>query len=145
MVREKRFEFLEHTADAYIAAYGQDLAEAFENAASAMFDVMTDLEQIKPEFTDIIEVEGADEFSLLYNWLEALLVNFDIDGKLYSHFNIVDLNKDTGEFHLRAEVAGETFNPRKHPQKVGVKAVTYHLMEILTEPGKTTLKFILDL
>ena len=38
---KKRFEFLEHTADAYIIAYGKDLAEAFENAALAMFEVMT--------------------------------------------------------------------------------------------------------
>ena len=36
MADKKSFEFLEHMADAYIAAYGKDLAEAFENAALAM-------------------------------------------------------------------------------------------------------------
>ncbi|MCK4320170.1 archease, partial [Candidatus Bathyarchaeota archaeon] len=29
----RRFEFLEHTADAYVAAYGRTIEEAFENAA----------------------------------------------------------------------------------------------------------------
>jgi SHS2 domain-containing protein len=46
MTEVRRFEFLEHVADAYIAAYGQDLAEAFENAAVAMFETMTDIEGV---------------------------------------------------------------------------------------------------
>ncbi|HDN05403.1 MAG TPA: archease, partial [Candidatus Bathyarchaeota archaeon] len=37
------------------------------------------------------------------------------------------------------------FNPVKHPQKVGVKAVTYHRMEIVKEPNMVTLRFILDI
>jgi SHS2 domain-containing protein len=32
-----------------------------------------------------------------------------------------------------------------HPQKVGVKAVTYHRMEILKKPANVTVKFILDI
>jgi len=43
------FRFLEHTADVYVAAYGETLAEAFENAALAMFETMTDTENVKPQ------------------------------------------------------------------------------------------------
>ena len=42
MDKTGKFEFLEHTADVYIAAYGKNLAEAFENAAFAMSNVMTE-------------------------------------------------------------------------------------------------------
>jgi SHS2 domain-containing protein len=42
-------------------------------------------------------------------------------------------------------VWGEKFNVEKHAQKVGVKAVTYHRMEILKEFNKVTLEFILDI
>ena len=45
---------------------------------------------------------------------------------------------------LEAEMHGEVFNPERHPQKLGVKAITYHLMEIEKKQDKTTLKFILD-
>jgi SHS2 domain-containing protein len=141
----KRFELLEHTADAYIAAYGRDLAEAFENAAVAMFDVMTDVEKISPEVKDNVEVVAEDEYALLYSWLEALLVKFDVKGMLYSKFKVLGLNRISNVFRLRAEVWGEKYNPRKHTQKVGVKAVTYHRMEIIKEPKKVTLKFILDI
>ncbi|RLI22181.1 archease [Candidatus Bathyarchaeota archaeon] len=141
----KRFEFLEHTADAYIAAYGKDLAEAFENAALAMFETMTDTTKVEPKIEDEFEVEGFDEQSLLYNWLEALLVKFETTGNLYSKFKISAIEKTEDGFRLRAKAWGEPFNPEKHPQKVGIKAVTYHMMEVKKEPGKVTVKFILDL
>jgi len=145
MKRKKNFEFLEHTADAYIAAYGKDLAEAFENAALAMFDVMTNVEKVSPEVEDYVEVEAEDEYALLYTWLEALLVKFEIKGMLYSKFKVLGLNEASDGFRLRAEIRGEKYNPEKHPQKVGVKAVTYHRMEIIKEPSKVTLRFILDI
>jgi len=141
----KKFEFLEHTADAYIAAYGRNLAEAFENAALAMFETMTDTSKVEPKIEDEIEVEGFDEQSLLYNWLESLIVKFEMTGNLYSKFKITDIEKTEGGFRLKAKVWGEQFNPEKHPQKVGIKAVTYHRMEIKKEPEKVTVKFLLDL
>lgn len=144
MVTEKKFELLEHMADAYIAAYGKDLAEAFENAAFAMFDVMTEVEKVNPKVKDAVEVVAEDELALLYSWLEALLVKFDIEQMFYSKFKVLDLNKTSEGFRLKAEIWGERYNPEKHTQKVGVKAVTYHRMEILKEQNKVTLKFILD-
>ncbi|MEM3442696.1 MAG: archease [Candidatus Bathyarchaeia archaeon] len=145
MVNEKGYEFLEHTADVYIAAHGKNLAEALENAAAAMFDVMTDIEKISPKTKDYVEVDAEDEYALLYSWLEALLIKFDVSGMLYSKFKILDLKQTSSGIKLKAEVWGEKYNSQKHPQKVGVKAVTYHQMEIIKERGKVTLKFILDI
>jgi SHS2 domain-containing protein len=55
------------------------------------------------------------------------------------------LNQGSHGFELKAELRGERFDPRKHLQKVGIKAVTYHQMEIVTAPGSATVKFILDI
>lgn len=145
MGKEKRFEFLEHTADAYVATYGRDLAEAFENAALAMFEVMTDTCKVGSELEDQVEVESEDECALLYSWLEALLVKAEVGGVLYSKFKILDLTSSSDGFVLRAKIWGERFDAEKHLQKVGVKAITYHRMEIIKEPDKVTLKFILDI
>jgi SHS2 domain-containing protein len=145
MGEKKGFEFLEHTADAYIAAYGKDLAEAFENAAVAMFDVMTEVEKVSPKVEDKIEAEGIDEYALLYSWLEALLVKSEINRMLYSKFKISRIDRTLSGFRVRAKIWGEKFDLKKHLQKVGVKAVTYHRMEIIKESGKVTLKFILDI
>jgi len=144
MDRKRGFEFLEHTADAYIAAYGKDLAGAFENAAVAMFDVMTQVEKVHAKVEDEVEAKGSDEYALLYSWLEALLVKSELNRMLYSKFKVSELLQDSDGFELKAKIWGERFDPKRHLQKVGVKAVTYHRMEIIKAPGKITLKFILD-
>jgi SHS2 domain-containing protein len=137
---------LEHTADLYVAAYGQSLEEAFENAAAAMFEGMTELDKIKPQIEDKVEVEGYDKQALLYNWLEALLLKFETENKLYSSFKVAQIEKTSAGLKLEARIKGEPFNPKRHLSKVGVKAITYHQMEI-TENRKegVIVKFILDI
>jgi len=142
---KKQFEFLEHTADAYIAAYGESLEKAFENAALATFEVMTDVEKVKPEIEDLVEVEAHDEHALLYSWLEELLIRFDTTKNLYCRFKVSSIEKKPAGLKLKARIWGEPFNPERHPQKVGVKAVTYHRMEIVKKPEAVTVKFILDI
>lgn len=147
MDEKKKFEFLEHMADAYIVAYGVSLAEAFENAALAMFEVMTETSKIQPKIEEEVVVEAGDEEALLYSWLEELLVRFDVSNRVYSRFRVYELKQynNNGKFRLEAKVWGETFDPQRHPQKVGVKAITYHRMEIIKQPGKVAVKFILDI
>jgi SHS2 domain-containing protein len=142
---EGKFEFLEHTADAYIAAYGVSLEEAMANAALAMFEVMTDTSKVDATHEEDVEVEAEDEYALLYSWLEALLVKFEVDGWVYSKFDVHNVKEGKDGFTLRATVYGEKFDLKKHPQKVGVKAVTYHQMEIIKEREKVALMFILDI
>lgn len=142
---KKRFEFLEHTADAYIAAYGESLEEAFENAALATFEVMTDPEKIKPKVEEIVELEAHDESALLYSWLEEFLIRFDTTGNLYSRFKVLNIEETPSGLKLRAKAWGEPYDPERHPSKVGIKAVTYHRMEIVKKPKAVTVKFILDI
>lgn len=143
--KNPKFEFLEHTADVYVASYGKTMGEAFENAAVAMFEVMTDIKTVKSKLEESVLVKGRDELELLYNWLELLIVNFETKNKLYSKFKILTLKKKVGFFSLTAKIWGEIFDPKKHVQKVGVKAITYHRMEIIKESNKVTLEFILDI
>ena len=145
MDKTGKFEFLEHTADVYIAAYGRNLEEAFESAALAMFEVITDTAKVSPNEEDSVEVEAEDEYALLYNWLEALLVKFEVNGMLYSKFKISSMEETSEGFKITATMWGEKFNAERHAQKVAVKAVTYHRMEIIEEANKVTLEFILDI
>ena len=145
MDKTGKFEFLEHTADVFIEAYGKTFEEAFENAALAMFEVMTDTDKINPNEEDTVDVEAEDEYALLYSWLEALLVKSEVKNMLYSQFKISSLKETPDGFKIQATIKGEKFNAEKHPQKVAVKAVTYHRMEIIKEIEKVTLMFILDI
>ena len=66
----KRFEVLEHTADAKFRAYGKGMEEAFQNAAFAMASIMYDTAMVAAENIEAFEVEGKDMEQLLYNFLE---------------------------------------------------------------------------
>ncbi|MGD8566394.1 MAG: archease [Candidatus Bathyarchaeota archaeon] len=145
MNKKKAFDFLEHTADAYVAAYGEDLAQAFENAAVAMFEVMTEVAKIEEKIEEYVEVQAEDEFALLYSWLEDLLVKFDVNAMLYSRFKVSNISRTPEGFQLKAKIWGEKFSTKKHVQKVGVKAITYHRMEIIKQPKNVTVKYILDI
>ena len=142
---KKGFRFLEHTADAYIEAVGSSLEEAFGNAGLALTDVMTELDKVVAKDESAFIVEAPDEQALLYSWLEELLLEFDLKRKLYSRFNVSAIKKTANGFRLEAKAWGEHYDPRRHPTKVGIKAATYHQMEIVKEPDSVTVRFILDI
>lgn len=140
-----KFEFLEHTADVYIRAHGKTMEEAYENAALATIETMTNTEKVAQTQETTLEVEAEDQYALLYNWLEALLVKFETENVLYSKFQITNWQETVETFKFKAKIWGEKFDPQRHPQKVGVKAVTYHRMVIIRERDRVVLEFILDI
>jgi len=142
---KKRFKFLEHTADAFVEAYGVNLEEAFENAAAAMTDIMTELEKVEAINEETFVVEGQDEQALLYSWLEELLLEFELKEKLYSRFEVSGIDETSKGFRLTARAWGEKYDSVKHISKVGIKAATYHQMDIIKEPNSVILRFILDI
>ena len=142
---KKGFRFLEHTADAYVEAYGGSLEEAFENAAAGMTDVMTNVEEVKAEDEEAFVLEAQDEAALLYSWLEELLLEFELKEKLYSRFEVSSIKETLEGFRLEAKAWGEHYDQRRHLSKVGIKAATYHQMEINKEADGVTLRFILDI
>jgi SHS2 domain-containing protein len=64
---------------------------------------------------------------------------------LYSKFKVSSFEDSADGFKLKADIWGEKFNAEKHPQKVAVKAVTYHRMEIIKQIDRVTVEFILDI
>ena len=140
-----KFEFMEHTADVYVRAHGKTMEEAYENAALSMFETITDSDKVAAAQEDSLEVEAEDQYALLYNWLEALLVKSETEGMLYSKFQISNWKETAESFKFKAKIWGEKFDPQKHPQKVAVKAVTYHRMVVIREPDRVLLEFILDI
>ncbi len=139
----KKFEFFDVTADAGYKAYGNTLDEAFENAALAMFEVMTDTSKIEPKIERKIEVESEDEYALLYDWLSEFLVILDSEYLVFSQFNVKIEKIDNG-YSLEGTAWGEEFNPSIHESRAEVKAVTYHLMNIEKENGYM-VQVILDI
>jgi len=130
---EKKFEVLNHTADIGIIAYGSSMKEAFANAATGMFSLITELDEIREiEYRDI-EVSAPDMESLLVAWLNELIYLFDVDNFLLKRFDISRLT----ETELKARAYGEKVDTSRHNLKLGIKAATYHMLKV--ENGKTNM------
>ena len=136
-------EFLEHTADVYVRAWGDSLERMFEEAAKALYEVMTDVSRIGCVEEKIIEVEGFDLENLLLRWLEELLFHFDSEGFLAREINVERVH--TKPFKLKAIVCGETFDPQRHESRTHVKAATYAQMRIWRDGELWYSEFVLDI
>ena len=137
--------FLEHTTDAYIEAWGPTLERAFAQAAEAFYETMLNVQKIDPILEEHIQVDGHDEKELLYNWIEQLLLEFDIKAMVYASYHIIIAPDDRTSFKLRGRVRGEKYDRGKHGAKTEVKGVTYHLMTIEEDAKEAKIRFILDL
>ncbi len=106
---------------------------------------MLNLESIDPIVEEYVKADGHDKKELLYNWLETLLLEFDIKEMVYASYDISIGSDGPTLFKLRAKVRGEKYDRAKHGAKTEVKGVTYHLMTIEERAKETTVRFILDL
>ena len=139
------YRFLEHVTDALGEAWGGTIEEAFSQAGIALFDTMLNPKTVRPIANEVIETVGHDEKELLYNYLEELLLLFEIRRFAVRTVKITSIAKSQGQFRLQGYVSGERYDPKRHQGKVEVKGITYHLMDIEREPEKTTLRFLVDL
>jgi SHS2 domain-containing protein len=122
----KRYDYFEVTADIGLKAYGKSMAEAFENAGLAIFNIISDTSNIDAIKEIEFEVTSEDEVSLLYDYLEELLFYHEVEFMLFGEFH-VEIDDD---FHLRARIKGEEINWDKHVRKTEIKAITFHKMDV---------------
>ncbi|ABN70150.1 archease family protein [Staphylothermus marinus F1] len=144
-----KFDYLEHTADLYIVAYGKNILELFENAGLSVFESMTDTSSIKKKQVREIVSEGFDLENLLYRWLEDLLTLYYSENLICSQIQVLSLNimkrEDEIQYVIKGKCSGDYFDPNKHVSKVEIKAVTYHLMRIIKDEEKWKAYFVLDI
>jgi SHS2 domain-containing protein len=137
----RAFRLLDHTGDVGVVARGRDLQELFQNAARALFFVITDRRRIRKRLNQSIEVWAPDLESLLVAWMGELLFLFDARGLLFRSFHVESLEQD----HLKATAWGEPYQESRHPIKTGVKAVTYHQIRVEKRAGLWQARIILDI
>lgn len=139
------YRFLDHMTDAIIEAYGTTLEEAFENAAKALCDTMIELKTVKPTREIKFSIKGNDLYSLLFDWLDKVMLLLVADGIAMSEFSVKIKQHNNSGYLLEGAARGEPLELDRHRYKVEIKAVTYHEMEIKQDKGIITLRFLLDL
>ena len=139
----KKFEFLEHTADAKFIAYGKNLEEAFANAALASFALMTDISKINPIIEKKVEVNSKRKESLLYDFLESLIILIDTEGFMLGIVKELKITSSSKGFSLMATLLGD--NADSYEVHTYIKAVTYSDMFIKEEKNLVTVQVVHDI
>jgi len=136
-----RFEFVDHSGDLGVRAFGQTLAELFDQAAQALTFILTDPETIRITGTRRLLLEAKTDEELLVTWLNELVYLFDAEGLLFKAYDVLSVH----DHRLEALAQGEIYAEDRHPIKTTVKAATYHQLKIEHQQGVWTAQVIFDL
>ncbi len=140
-MKNELFTTFPHTADLGVEVIGQDLPQLFENAAIALFNLMTDSENINTIESVDFAIQADDRELLLREWLGELLYYSISRHYLFKSFRIKHLE----EGKLQATATGESFNPQRHILKRKIKSVTYHALQIKKRGKGWQARFVLDI
>ena len=132
------YEKVEHTADLMIRCHAPTLEECFQDAASAMFDQMTDLEKVSLQEEFEVESDGDDHEQRLFGLLSELLYLHDAESLLLKQFHVTFKND-----RVICRAKGERIDPLRHSLRTEIKAVTYHMLKV--NPSVPELTVIFDL
>lgn len=134
------FQILEHPADIGFRAFGDTLAELFENAAVALVSIASEIEDVAPREAYPFEAVAPDVESLLVAWLSEVLYWFDGKRIAFRSFRVLEIASE----RMIGRGMGEPRDPNHHRQKLIVKAVTWHQLRIREDQGQWTAEVYLD-
>lgn len=131
----------EHAGDIGLEVFAPNMVMLYENAAMAIYDIMTDFQQIKAVKPFNIQVSGENSEELLVAWLAELNFYTQSDFRVFCKFEILQLTHN----HLSARVWGEKIDLKRHPIRLEIKAITFHQLEIIQKSDGIQARIILDI
>ncbi|WP_165233219.1 archease [Aquisphaera insulae] len=117
-------ETFDHTADLGLRLRATDLADLFQTAAEALFDVMiANREDVRQVESERVSLASDTPESLLIDWLNELIYLVEAEHRIFGGFE-VRVAEDGRS--LEATIRGEPLDSSRHVLDHEVKAATYH-------------------
>ena len=138
-----KYEYIDHTADLKVRAYGKTLEEVFANVAIGGFDFLTPTSKVKKKIEKKLSITAKRIESLLYDFLEELLFLLDTEGFIINSFMGMKIRQDNESCSLECTAVGDNY--KNYPVKGDIKAVTYSEMEIKKEKDGFIVIVVLDI
>jgi tRNA nucleotidyltransferase (CCA-adding enzyme) len=134
------WEHFRHGADIGVRGWGPSVAAAFEQAAIAMTAVVTDPVLVRRTETFEIECSAPSHDLLLYDWLNALVLEMAMRQALFGRYEVTIDDK-----RLFARVAGETVSRQRHQPAVEIKGATLTELSVIeVQPGLWRAQCVVD-
>lgn len=133
----RRFE---HTADIGLEVWAADRIALFGDAAVALTEQITDPNQLSACKQQAISIDGIDWPDLMVNWLREVLYLWNGRRLLVQQVRIEHL----APFQLKATLACDVYDARRHRIRTEIKAVTYHQIRVAPDRTGWRAKIVLD-
>ena len=124
----KRYEYLEHTGDIGIRAYGGTLEELFINAAQGLLESIADLSTVGITKQTQVEVSAASLEELMVAWLDELNFRHEVEEIFFRQVEIRQISE--APYRLLAVAYGEPVDFAKHVVYTEIKSITYHQLVV---------------
>ena len=128
----KKYEYLEHTGDIGIRAYGGTLEELFINAAQGLLEAIADLSTIGTTVQTEIEVSAESLEELMVAWLDELNFRHEVEAVFFQRVEIREISQTP--YRLIAVAYGEAVDFAKHVVYTEIKSITYHQLIVEQTP-----------
>ncbi|MDH4207243.1 MAG: archease [Anaerolineae bacterium] len=132
----RRFEEVEHVADAAVRAYGHDWPELLVNAALGMFSLLAHWDNSSTSAEREVSLHSMDRETLLVDWLSELLYLHEMDGVVFFDFEMAEVSANS----LTAVIKG---TPQWRP-RTAIKAVTFNDLHVAETPQGYTATIVFD-
>jgi tRNA nucleotidyltransferase (CCA-adding enzyme) len=120
-----RAEHFAHGADVGVRGIGPSREAAFEQAAVALSEVVTELQKIETKIQIAIECEAPSDPLLLVDWLNALIFRMAVERMLFRRFAVTIV-----DHRLHGEAWGEPVDRDRHAPAVEPKGATYTALKV---------------
>jgi SHS2 domain-containing protein len=130
--------YFEHAADIGLIGRGETLEEAYESAALAMFEIMTNVGAVRHERTVALEFEEADLELALVKWLNLLLATAREHGMVFAQFR---LERDGVVW--RGSATGEAWRDGLE-RGTEVKGATLTMLKVGARDGRWEARCVVD-
>ncbi|MEW6725060.1 MAG: archease [Bacillota bacterium] len=118
---EGGYHLIDHTADLGLVARGRDLGEALAQAASGLFDLLWDRDNVLAEVEMVVVGEGPDLETAVVGWLNEILYLHQVEEWVFASVRRVECRSG----RIASLLVGERLR-NHHRRKREIKAVTYH-------------------
>jgi SHS2 domain-containing protein len=139
------YEHFEHGADVGVRGFGATPAEAFEEAAEAVFALLVEkLDAVRLRVEERLEVEAANLEELLVAYLNELISLSDTRRLVFGRFQVEISGGSSSPFRLTGRAQGEPFDPERHEFTVVPKGATYTALSVARDGDKWVAQCVVD-
>ncbi len=141
----KDWEHFEHAADVGVRGFGKSPAEAFANAAKALFALVAeDLAAVKESRQEKITCRADSLDELFLAFLGELIWLSDTRHLVFGRFEVQIGEPAPDAYELNATVFGELYDPERHASTVEPKGATYTALQVAEENGRWVAQCVVD-